>query len=175
MAMLSAIGAVREQAGLLDHVADAPAQLVRPAPCGRRRRRSRCAPPVGSSSRLIIRSVVVLPQPDGPTRAISSPSGMSRLRSVTAGRPDAEALLDVVEPDRRGGLVRHDGSPLRTANRHSPGAPPGWPFPAPLGLALMALNLQRDAAKVPRFAKSVRLIPRGGTNGYEWPRVAQDT
>ena len=57
-------------------------------------------PPVGSSSRLIIRSVVVLPQPDGPTRATSSPSGTSRERSPTAGAGrTGEPLLDVVEAD----------------------------------------------------------------------------
>ena len=32
-------------------------------------------PPVGSISRLIIRSVVVLPQPDGPTSTQISPVG----------------------------------------------------------------------------------------------------
>ena len=35
-------------------------------------------------SRLIIRSVVVLPQPDGPTSTQSSPSGTVRLSSATA-------------------------------------------------------------------------------------------
>ncbi len=35
-------------------------------------------------SRLIIRSVVVLPQPDGPTRTQISPSGTARLSSLTA-------------------------------------------------------------------------------------------
>ena len=36
-------------------------------------------------SRLIMRSVVDLPQPDGPMSTAISPSGTSRLRSPTAG------------------------------------------------------------------------------------------
>ena len=35
-------------------------------------------------SRLIIRKVVVLPHPEGPTRTQSSPSGTVRLNSATA-------------------------------------------------------------------------------------------
>ena len=35
-------------------------------------------------SRLIMRSVVVLPQPDGPTRTQSSPSVTVKLSSATA-------------------------------------------------------------------------------------------
>ncbi len=37
-----------------------------------------------SSSPAIIRRLVVLPQPDGPTRTMNSPSWISRLRSSTA-------------------------------------------------------------------------------------------
>ncbi|HWH66951.1 MAG TPA: ABC transporter ATP-binding protein [Gaiellales bacterium] len=37
-----------------------------------------------SSRPAIIRRLVVLPQPDGPTRTMNSPSPMSRLRSLTA-------------------------------------------------------------------------------------------
>ena len=48
----------------------------------------RMRPEVGSMSRLIIRSVVVLPQPDGPTRTESSPSPISRLSSPTATLPE---------------------------------------------------------------------------------------
>ncbi len=42
-------------------------------------------PEVGSISRLIILSVVVLPHPDGPTSTAISPSATSSDRSVTAG------------------------------------------------------------------------------------------
>ena len=42
-------------------------------------------PPVGSTSRLIIFSVVVLPQPDGPIRTQVWPAGTSRLNWSTAG------------------------------------------------------------------------------------------
>ena len=44
-------------------------------------------PPVGSIRRLIMRRVVVLPQPDGPTSTQSSPSTISRLSSSTATLP----------------------------------------------------------------------------------------
>ena len=42
-------------------------------------------PLVGSISRFTIFIAVVLPQPDGPTSTQTSPAGMVRLRSVTAG------------------------------------------------------------------------------------------
>jgi hypothetical protein len=42
-------------------------------------------PAVGSIKRLIIRRVVVLPQPDGPISTTIDPSSMSRSRDVTAG------------------------------------------------------------------------------------------
>jgi hypothetical protein len=42
-------------------------------------------PEVGSLSRLIIRIVVVLPQPDGPTKTTISPAGISSETSSTAG------------------------------------------------------------------------------------------
>ena len=48
---------------------------------------SRMRPVVGSTSRLIIFMVVVLPQPDGPIRQTSSPAGMSRSSSATATVP----------------------------------------------------------------------------------------
>ena len=41
-------------------------------------------PDVGSIIRLIIFMVVVLPQPDGPTKTTHSPAGMTRLNSETA-------------------------------------------------------------------------------------------
>ena len=44
----------------------------------------RIRPPDGSISRLIMRSVVVLPHPDGPTSTQSSPSGTVKLSSATA-------------------------------------------------------------------------------------------
>jgi hypothetical protein len=42
-------------------------------------------PSVISSSPATIRRAVDLPDPDGPTRTMNSPSGMSRVRSVMAG------------------------------------------------------------------------------------------
>jgi hypothetical protein len=43
------------------------------------------APASTSSSPASIRSAVVLPEPDGPTSTISSPSAMSRSSASTAG------------------------------------------------------------------------------------------
>src|ERR1051326_7306599 len=47
---------------------------------------SQISPSSGSSRPAIIRSVVVLPQPLGPSRTSSSPSSTSKLTSSTAGR-----------------------------------------------------------------------------------------
>ena len=53
----------------------------------------RIRPLSGAISRLIIRSVVVLPQPDGPMSTHVWPPGMSRVRSLTALEPRANSLL----------------------------------------------------------------------------------
>ena len=45
---------------------------------------SRMAPSVGVSKPAIIRSVVVLPQPDGPSSEKNSPEAMEKSASVTA-------------------------------------------------------------------------------------------
>ncbi|MNI06014.1 hypothetical protein D3C73_589820 [compost metagenome] len=49
-----------------------------------RRSAIRISPPVGVSSPAIMFSVVVLPQPDGPSSTTNSPSRMSRSRERTA-------------------------------------------------------------------------------------------
>src|SRR5450756_1371016 len=53
---------------------------------------SSTCPAVGSTSRLTIRSVVDLPQPEGPTRTSSSPRRTSRSRSCTATVPSGYSL-----------------------------------------------------------------------------------
>ena len=50
-------------------------------------------PDVGSIIRLIIRIDVVLPQPDGPTKTVSVPSGTSSVRSSTATVPSGYFLV----------------------------------------------------------------------------------
>ncbi len=50
-------------------------------------------PAVGSMSRLIIRRVVVLPQPDGPTSTQISPSTISSVRASTATFPVSYCLV----------------------------------------------------------------------------------
>src|SRR5204863_5508811 len=55
---------------------------------------SRMRPDVGNSRPAIIRSVVVLPQPDGPSRQKKSPSGMVKVDSRTAAKsPNALCSL----------------------------------------------------------------------------------
>ena len=59
---------------------------------------SRIRPAVGSSNPAIIRSVVVLPEPDGPSIEKNSPSRTSRSTPSTAD-DIAEPLVDTVEAD----------------------------------------------------------------------------
>ena len=54
------------------------------------------SPEVGSSSPAIIRRVVVLPQPEGPSSATTSPDSMSMLRSSTP----------TTDPNRLGQMIR---------------------------------------------------------------------
>ena len=60
-------------------------------------RRGTTGPRVGCSKPPIMRSVVVLPQPDGPSMAKNAPRGISSERSSTAVDL-AEALRHVLEP-----------------------------------------------------------------------------
>ena len=83
MATLSSTVRCGNRPALLDDVADAAAQLV-----GRHRDTSLpsivIVPVVGSMSRLIIRRVVVLPEPELPTSATTSPASTVSERSSTA-------------------------------------------------------------------------------------------
>ncbi len=56
---------------------------------------TRMVPEVGSTIRSIIRRVVVLPQPEDPTRTVTPPSGISRERSWTAVVPLGKRLWTV--------------------------------------------------------------------------------
>src|SRR5450755_1271037 len=50
-------------------------------------------PLVGSIMRLIMRRLVVLPQPEGPTKTVILPDGAVRLRSSTAIVPSGYCLV----------------------------------------------------------------------------------
>src|SRR6266702_154141 len=50
------------------------------------------SPPVGCSRPATQRSVVVLPQPDGPSSTTISPAGTAKLTPSIAGRPIANCL-----------------------------------------------------------------------------------
>ena len=92
--------AMRKQAVALDGVADAAAQLVKAVCRGYRGRRSSPRPLSGSISRLIIRSSVVLPDPEVPTITAISPSSMVIDTSSTTVVP-AECLGQVFDLDHR--------------------------------------------------------------------------
>jgi hypothetical protein len=53
-------------------------------------------PDVGSIKRLIIRSVVVLPHPEGPISTTIDPSPMSRLNDDTAGVGEPSNTLETL-------------------------------------------------------------------------------
>ena len=55
-------------------------------------RRSKSSPPVGCSRPATQRSVVVLPQPEGPSSTTISPAGTSKLTPSIAGRPIANCF-----------------------------------------------------------------------------------
>src|SRR5215469_15654687 len=79
---------------------------------------SRICPWVTVSRPLIIRRIVDLPQPEGPTSTISSPSATVRLTFRTAARPEGYVLLT---PSRRssaiGDLRRDSFHPRRHVRR----------------------------------------------------------
>ena len=56
-------------------------------------------PLVGRSKPAIMRSVVVLPQPDGPTIVKNSPGGIVEVDAIDGHDVVAEALDERLEPD----------------------------------------------------------------------------
>src|SRR6266571_3869810 len=77
----------------------------------------RISPSVISSSPATIRSAVVLPQPEGPTRTTNSPSAISRLRSSTASAPPPYSF------ETWANLIEAISGPSRDAVRVSLGGP----------------------------------------------------
>src|SRR5258706_2244076 len=79
------------------------------------------SPPVGCSSPATQRNVVVLPQPEGPSRTTISPAGTAKLTPSMAGRPIANCLrrsvtsrvaVMIVLPRRRSLPVTEDLVPI---------------------------------------------------------------
>src|SRR5919108_1212074 len=98
-------------------------------------------PPEGSMSRLIIFMVVVLPQPEGPTKTTVSPRPMSMERSLTAASPEPSKRLDtssraiitsvLIEPAPRDrSVLRQSYAAAGAADNGDAGggggASPGW-------------------------------------------------
>src|SRR5581483_3159875 len=86
-----------------------------------------------SSSPATMRSAVDLPQPEGPTRIISSPSGTSRFKCLTASKPspyrfvtswNSISAISLEAPclslDCSGGQTRDD-APLEEQHEHEYG------------------------------------------------------
>ena len=89
-------------------------------------------PVSGTSSPAMMRSSVVLPEPDGPSSATSSPAGMSRFRSSqTTVR--AEALVEVADFDAHAGFhCARSGVALACTRRSTDVLQrPASPAPAP--------------------------------------------
>src|SRR4030095_13145133 len=80
---------------------------------------NRMRPDVGNSRPAIIRNVVVLPQPEGPSRQKKSPSGTVNVESRTA----VNAANDLCRPSTRISAIsllgefRHDGEQHRAGQR----------------------------------------------------------
>ena len=82
--------------------------LVAPAPAPRPAPSSRICPELGSSSPAIIRSVVVLPQPEGPSSMKNSPSPMVKVESSHRDEV-AERLAQVADDDLGHGATPGNG------------------------------------------------------------------
>src|SRR6476661_5622984 len=85
---------------------------------------SQILPSLGSIIRLIIRSEVVLPQPEGPTSTVIWPVGASRLSSSTATVPSGYLLVTPSKTIMRANLMQgtDQRSPPETGPR--PAGPP---------------------------------------------------
>src|SRR5579875_305064 len=73
------------------------------------------SPEVSSSRPATMRSVVVLPQPDGPTKTTNSSSEISRLMPFTAGSPPSKTLT----------ILRSETCAMRLLSFFSPGSKAG--------------------------------------------------
>lgn len=80
-------------------------------------------PSVGSIMRLTMRRVVVFPQPEGPTKTATLPSGTSRLRSSTAVVPSGKRLLTLSNVIKESPALL----PMSRGTLHLPRRPFTWP------------------------------------------------
>src|SRR5215470_15970310 len=94
-------------------------------------------PPVGCSSPATQRKVVVLPQPEGPSRTTISPAGTSKLTPSTAGRaPDVKRFS---RASIRRALVTVSAAPLGTTGSSLPVPVDLVPFLEPAVTQLLEL------------------------------------
>ena len=161
---------------------------------------SRIRPSVGSSKPAIIRSVVVLPEPDGPSIEKNSPSQTSRSMPATAttgyalagidelghaptGIVVAEALDDAFEPDRdRSAVVAGSIAPGLEVGiakrdlglgRDRPGraaADPGPPHCAARARSVSSNDRRRSVRRVIDFAPCSPSPPRRAWLPSPWSR-----
>src|SRR5258705_8057130 len=92
------------------------------------------SPSVGCSSPATHRSVVVLPQPDGPSSTTISPVGTAKLTPSIAGRPTANCLRRSVTS-----RVAVMNEPASCARCSLPIAEGLVPFPDPISMQLHIL------------------------------------
>ena len=88
-------------------------------------------PPVGCSSPATQRKVVVLPQPEGPSRTTISPAGTSKLTPSTAGLPAAKRFssFSISSAAVTGGIRRSCSTPRATGRAASRTARSSAPTP----------------------------------------------
>src|SRR5690606_6998199 len=107
----------------------APLSLVMSTPS------SSTVPLVGSTSRLMQRSKVLFPAPDGPMMAVSPGSSITRSNSCSAGRPGPYSLVSFV-------ILSIATQPLSGfPGGGLPGTPPGQP-------ATRGLQVQKPRLRV---------------------------
>jgi hypothetical protein len=83
--------------------------------------RTRTRPASGASKPAIMRSVVVLPQPDGPRREKNSPSAMASDTSSTARAAPAKTLVTRSSAMAASGIGGHRGVIGAVAHPHGRG------------------------------------------------------
>src|SRR5674476_1341876 len=110
---------MRQQSGVLHDIPDAATEFYRVAG-GDVSAVDRDCPDDGSTIRLIMRSSVVLPQPDEPTRTVVVRDGIVRLKPSTARAPpanclltDSNSIIKNLSRRRRGSHSLHSGGCLR--------------------------------------------------------------
>ena len=95
----------------------------------------RISPEETSSSPATMRKAVVLPQPDGPTKIMNSPSSIRRLRPSTALTPSPKLFETLSNSMTAMPMIPAPPGAYRTANSFSAFSSSSMPRPGPFGMA----------------------------------------